>query len=265
MRPLSGGLRDLRHPGVARGGGGQRRAAARRLPGAEGVRRARRHGAPRASRWCSSTTPCCARRSPKRRRWSPSRRVAAEQADEQAADVAGLGQAGVLSKEADRPAAVRRRAAPTPRSTPSSPQLRDLETRDARMTIRAPVGRPGADAQRPAGRHRQRRRPAPMFTIARDSLVELEAQVAEGDMAGIHVGDAVAGRRCPTAPASGVGAAGRAGGRSADQARQGARPPAGARRPAARRLSAARCSPGSCARCRPRRRPRSATTPTGRR
>ena len=32
----------------------------------------------------------------------------------------------------------------------------------------------------------------PMFTMARDGLVELEAQVAEGDMAGIHVGDAVA-------------------------------------------------------------------------
>lgn len=30
-----------------------------------------------------------------------------------------------------------------------------------------------------------------MFTLARDSLVELEAQVAEGDLAGIKVGDAV--------------------------------------------------------------------------
>src|SRR5579872_6198758 len=58
------------------------------------------------------------------------------------------------------------------------------------MIIRAPVAglvltrnvRPGDIASGGAN---------PMFTLARDSLVELAAQVAEGDMAGIHVGDAV--------------------------------------------------------------------------
>src|ERR1019366_5209690 len=70
--------------------------------------------------------------------------------------------------------------------------LRDLQTREERMIIRAPVSgliltrnvRPG-DIASVGGTN-------PMFTLARDGLVELEAQVAEGDMAGIHVGDAVA-------------------------------------------------------------------------
>jgi HlyD family secretion protein len=69
-------------------------------------------------------------------------------------------------------------------------QLRDLQTRDQRMIIRAPVAglvltrnvRPGDVAG--GGTN-------PMFTMARDGLVELEAQVAEGDISGIHVGDAV--------------------------------------------------------------------------
>jgi HlyD family secretion protein len=117
-------------------------------------------------------------------------RVAAEQADQQAADVAGADMAGVLSKEQiDQ----RRFAARSAHATLDAQRavLRDLQERDARMVIRAPVAglvltrnvRPGDVASASAQ--------TPMFTLARDSLVELDAQVAEGDMAGIHVGDAV--------------------------------------------------------------------------
>ena len=117
-------------------------------------------------------------------------RVAAEQADQQAADVAGADMAGVLSKEQiDQ----RRFAARSAHATldAQTAALRDLQERDARMIIRAPVAglvltrniRPGDVASASAQ--------TPMFTLARDSLVELAAQVAEGDMAGIHVGDAV--------------------------------------------------------------------------
>ncbi|HLK24777.1 MAG TPA: efflux RND transporter periplasmic adaptor subunit [Caulobacteraceae bacterium] len=117
-------------------------------------------------------------------------RVAAAQADQQAADVAGLDKQGVLSKEQiDQ----RRFAAQGAHASLAAQTavLRDLQSRDARMIIRAPVAglvltrnvRPGDVASASAT--------SPMFTIARDSLVELQAQVAEGDMAGIHVGDAV--------------------------------------------------------------------------
>ncbi len=117
-------------------------------------------------------------------------RVAAQQADQQAVDVSGPDMAGVLSKEAiDQ----RRFAARSAHATLDAQiaVLRDLQERDARMVIRAPVAglvltrniRPGDVASASAQ--------TPMFTLARDSLVELAAQVAEGDMAGIHVGDAV--------------------------------------------------------------------------
>jgi HlyD family secretion protein len=117
-------------------------------------------------------------------------RVSAEQADQQARDVAGLDKQGVLSREQiDQ----RRFAAQTAHASLAAQVavLRDLQERDARMIIRAPVAglvltrnvRPGDVASVSAA--------TPMFTIARDSLVELNAQVAEGDMAGIHVGDVV--------------------------------------------------------------------------
>ena len=116
--------------------------------------------------------------------------VAADQAASQAKDVEGLDSQGVLSKETiDQ----RRFAARSARASldAQTAQLRDLQTRDARMTIRAPVAglvlernvRPG-DVAAPSAA-------TPMFRMARDSLVELEADVAEGDMAGIAVGDPV--------------------------------------------------------------------------
>jgi HlyD family secretion protein len=118
-------------------------------------------------------------------------RVAAEQADQQAADVAGLDTAGVLSKEQIDQLRFAAKSAHAALDAQIA-ALRDLQEREARMIIRAPVAglvltrnvRPGDVASASAQ--------TPMFTLARDSLVELEAQVAEGDLAGIHVGDAVA-------------------------------------------------------------------------
>jgi len=115
-------------------------------------------------------------------------KVAADQAEEQARHVTGLEGQGVLSVEQIDQRRFQARGARAALAAQTA-QLRDLQTRDERMIIRAPVGglvlernvRPGDVA---GGAN-------PMFRIARDSLVELEAQVAEGDLAGIKIGDAV--------------------------------------------------------------------------
>jgi HlyD family secretion protein len=117
-------------------------------------------------------------------------RVAADQAEEQAEHVAGMDGQGVLSTEQIDQRRFQARSAKAAFDAQSA-QLRDLQIRDERMIIRAPVGglvlernvRPGDTAGSGGA--------TPMFRIARDSLVELEAQVAEGDLAGIKVGDQV--------------------------------------------------------------------------
>ncbi len=116
-------------------------------------------------------------------------KVAAEQADRQAKDVEGLDKEGIISTEQIDQRRYQARSAHAGLDAQLA-ALHDLQTRQARMIIRAPVAglvltrnvRPGDIGS--GGTN-------PMFTIARDSLVELDAQVAEGDMAGIHVGDAV--------------------------------------------------------------------------
>jgi HlyD family secretion protein len=118
-------------------------------------------------------------------------KVAADQADQQAKDVEGLDKEGIISKEQIDQRRFQARSAHAALDAQTA-ALRDLQTRDQRMIIRAPVSgliltrnvRPG-DIASAGGTNA-------MFTLARDGLVELEAQVAEGDMAGIHVGDAVA-------------------------------------------------------------------------
>ena len=114
--------------------------------------------------------------------------AAADQAVQQAKDVEGLDKQGVLPKEQIDQRRFQARSALASLAAAKA-ALNDLQTRDARMIIRAPVAgrvltrnvRPGDLAQ---GAN-------PMLTIARDGLVELNAQVAEGEMAGIKVGDAV--------------------------------------------------------------------------
>jgi HlyD family secretion protein len=116
-------------------------------------------------------------------------KVAADQADVQAKDVEGLDKQGIMSTEQIDQRRFQARSAHATLDAQIA-SLQDLETRESRMIIRAPVAglvltrnvRPGDVAGGGT---------SPMFTLARDGLVELEAQVAEGDMGGVHVGDAV--------------------------------------------------------------------------
>jgi len=116
--------------------------------------------------------------------------VAAEQADKQAKDVAGLDNQGVISSEQIDQRRFQARSSRAALQAQTA-QLNDLKTREERLTIRAPVGglvlernvRPGDISAVSAT--------APMFRMARDNLVELEAQIDEGSMGGIRVGDPV--------------------------------------------------------------------------
>ena len=111
----------------------------------------------------------------------------AERAESQAKNVADLDDKGVLSQE---DIDTRRYAAKTARAqvTAAQAQLQDLKVRDDRMTVRAPVsGRVLARSVRPGdlsvGTSGQ-----PLFLIARDGLVELEADIPEADLGRIRPG-----------------------------------------------------------------------------
>ena len=112
--------------------------------------------------------------------------VATERAAEEAARVKGLDNAGVLPQEqiVQRRLAVRTAQAA---QTAAQAQLNDLLTRQRLMTVRAPVAgrvlertvRPG-DVASPA---------TTMFRLARGSVVELNAEVPEGELANVQAGD----------------------------------------------------------------------------
>jgi len=109
----------------------------------------------------------------------------AERAEADAARVQGLDNKGVLSNEA---IAERRFSAKSARAAVEVAKagLQDLRTRQSRMTIRAPVAgrvlertaRPG-DTSAPG---------TTLFRIARDGLVELDAEVPETDLARLKIG-----------------------------------------------------------------------------
>lgn len=107
----------------------------------------------------------------------------AAQADAQSKRVAGLDSAGVLS---DEQIETRRYQAKV-----QDAALAELSTREAHMVIRAPVSglvlernvRPGDIASAGGG--------TPMFRMVRDGLVELNAEVPEGEFGSIHIGDPV--------------------------------------------------------------------------
>lgn len=113
-------------------------------------------------------------------------KVASERSAEEARRVQGLDNAGVLPQEQ---IAERRLAARTSQAVVAAAQaqLDDLLVRERLMTVRAPVGgvvlsravRPG-DVAAPA---------TTMFRIARGAIVELNAEVPEGDLGGVHAGD----------------------------------------------------------------------------
>lgn len=112
--------------------------------------------------------------------------VAAERSQAEAQRVAGLDNAGVLPEEqiTERRLAARSANAVV---AAAQAQLDDLRTRERLMVVRAPVSglvlartvRPG-DIAAPA---------TPMFTIATDDVVELNAEVPESSLTQIKVGD----------------------------------------------------------------------------
>lgn len=112
--------------------------------------------------------------------------VAAERAEAEARRVDGLDNQGVLSDEAIQERRLQARSARAAVAVAEA-QLRDLQTRQTRMTILAPVAgrvlertvRPGDTSS--AGIN--------LFRIARDSLVELDAEIPEDKLARVHVGD----------------------------------------------------------------------------
>jgi HlyD family secretion protein len=113
--------------------------------------------------------------------------VAVEETRAQAGRVAGLDGQGVLSNEAlDARRFATRKAAAAVAATRA--QLADLETRNAHLAIRAPSDgvviertvRPGDTAGT-----------ASMFRLARSGLMEFYAELSEGDLALVRVGEDV--------------------------------------------------------------------------
>jgi len=104
------------------------------------------------------------------------------QAQAEAARVSGLDGQGVLSQEQIETRRYQAKA--------QEAALKELRTRAARMTITSPVGgrvlQRGVQPGQIAGGGT-----TPWFTIARDGLVELDAEVNEADLGGIRTGQSV--------------------------------------------------------------------------
>lgn len=115
--------------------------------------------------------------------------VQAEQAESQAARVEGLVDQGVLSNEQIEQRQFQARTARA-QVRAQAAGLADLRARQARLSVSAPVSglvlsrnvRPGD--QSGAGS-------TPWFVIARDGLIELQAEVSEADLARIRQGQSV--------------------------------------------------------------------------
>jgi HlyD family secretion protein len=114
--------------------------------------------------------------------------LAAERAESQARNVEGLDNKGVLSQEdidTRRFQAKSARAA----AVAAQAQLDDLKTRQARMTLRAPVsGLVLARYVRPGDLPSGASAGQPLFRIARDGLMEIDAEVPEGELSKLKVG-----------------------------------------------------------------------------
>jgi len=114
--------------------------------------------------------------------------IAAERAESQAKDVQDLDNKGVLSQE---DIDTRRFAAKTARAAvvAAQAQLDDLKTRQSRMTLRAPVSGPVlARYVRPGDLPSGASAGQPLFRIARDGLVEIDAEVPESDLTKLKPG-----------------------------------------------------------------------------
>jgi HlyD family secretion protein len=114
--------------------------------------------------------------------------LAAERAESQAKNVEGLDNKGVLSQE---DIDTRRFQAKSARASAvaAQAQLDDLKTRQARLTLRAPVSGPVlARYVRPGDLPAGQTAGQPLFRIARDGLVEVDAEVPEADLSKLKPG-----------------------------------------------------------------------------
>jgi HlyD family secretion protein len=114
--------------------------------------------------------------------------LAAERAESQAKNVQGLDNQGILSQE---DIDTRRYQAKTARAAvvAAQAQLDDLKTRQARLTLRAPVaGRVLARYVRPGDLPTGQTAGQPLFRIARDGLMEIDAEAPEADLGKLRVG-----------------------------------------------------------------------------
>lgn len=114
--------------------------------------------------------------------------LSAERAESQAKNVEGLDNKGVLSQEdidTRRFQAKSARAA----AVAAQAQLDDLKTRQARLTLRAPVSGPVlARYVRPGDLPTGASSGQPLFRLARDGLMEIDAEVPEADLAKLKPG-----------------------------------------------------------------------------
>jgi HlyD family secretion protein len=112
--------------------------------------------------------------------------VAYDKARMEAGRVAGLDNQGVLSQEAIDQRRIAARSAQAAVEVARA-QLNDLLTRQRRLIIRSPVA--GRVLQRSARPGEPSASGTVLFTIARDDLVELDAEVAEAAMGTLAIGD----------------------------------------------------------------------------
>jgi RND family efflux transporter, MFP subunit len=114
--------------------------------------------------------------------------IAYEKARMEAGRVAGLDNHGVLSQEAIDQRRIAERSAHAAAASARA-QLDDLLVRQQRLVIRAPVA--GRVLQRQARPGEPSSSGSVLFTIARQDLVELVAEVPEAEMGALAVGDPV--------------------------------------------------------------------------
>jgi HlyD family secretion protein len=114
--------------------------------------------------------------------------VGYEKARMEAGRVAGLDNQGVLSQEAIDQRRIAARSAQAAVGVAKA-QLDDLLTRQQRLIVRSPVA--GRVLQRSARPGEPSASGTVLFTIARDDLVELDAEVAEAAMGTLAIGDPV--------------------------------------------------------------------------
>ena len=112
--------------------------------------------------------------------------VAYDKARMEAGRVAGLDDQGVLSQEAIDQRRIAARSAQAAVGVARA-QLSDLLTRQQRLIVRSPVA--GRVLQRSARPGEPSASGTVLFTIARDDLIELDAEVPEAAMGTLSVGD----------------------------------------------------------------------------